>query len=70
MQQKTVRYKVGHGGYVSEFDEFLHGFLREHPEVEEDRKRGWYKYWDRNVDLDNLEEQRQDAVKAKPYTYE
>ena len=70
MQSKTAPYRVGHAGYVSEFDEFLQRFLRAHPDVVEDRKRGWYTYWDRDVDFDKLEEQRQDAVKAKPYFYE
>lgn len=70
MPNKPVRYRAGGAGYVSEFDEFLDGFLRAHPEVEEDQKRGWYIYWDHNVDLDLLEEQRKNAVKVKPYVYE
>ena len=29
-------------GYVSDFDQFLHSYLDQHPEVLEDRQRGWY----------------------------
>lgn len=56
--------------YVSEFDEFLHRFMAEHPEVEEDQMRGWYIWWDHRVDLDELDKQREDSVPAKPYQYE
>lgn len=64
------RYRPFAGGYVSEADQFLGQFLREHPEVEEDRQRGWYIWWDHRVDLDELDKQRADAVPVKPYHYE
>jgi len=64
------RYRPFAGGYVSEADQFLGQFLREHPEVEEDRLRGWYIWWDHRVDLDELDKQRADEVPVKPYHYE
>lgn len=57
-------------GYMSEFDQFLHGYLAEHPEVVEDRQRGWYIWWDHRVDLDELDKQRDSSVPTKPYHYE
>ena len=70
MKANTAKYRIGHGGYVSEFDQFLDGFLRTHPEVEADQKRGWYIWWDHRLDLDELEKQHKDEVPAKPYQYE
>lgn len=70
MRSKPEKYRPFAGGYVSEFDQFLHGFLEQHPEVEEDRQRGWYIWWDHRVDLDELDKQRKESVPAKPYTYE
>lgn len=64
------RYRPFAGGYVSEADQFLGQFLREHPEVEEDRQRGWYIWWDHRVDLDELDKQRAAEVPVKPYHYE
>lgn len=58
------------GGYTSEFEQFINGYLRQHPQLEEERMRGWYLLWDRPVDFDELERQRQSAVPVKPYQYE
>ncbi|WP_426207866.1 DUF3460 family protein [Massilia sp. TWP1-3-3] len=70
MPAKPEQYRPMAGGYVSEFEQFLNGFLAEHPEVQEERQRGWYIWWDHRVDLDELDKQRQDAVARKPYSYE
>lgn len=67
--QAPERYRPFAGGYVSEADQFLGQFLRQHPEVEEDRQRGWYIWWDHRVDLDELDKQRKDSVPVKPYHY-
>ncbi len=56
-------------GYISDFDQFLHGYLDQHPEVVEDRQRGWYIWWDHRLDLDELEKQRESAVPVKPNHY-
>ena len=70
MPAKPEQYRPMAGGYVSEFEQFLNGFLAEHPKVQEERQRGWYIWWDHRVDLEELDKQRQDAVARKPYSYE
>jgi hypothetical protein len=57
-------------GYVSDFEQFLKDYERQHPELADDRMRGWYIWWDHRVDLDELDKQRQSEVRAKPYHYE
>ena len=70
MKPNPVKYRVGHSGYVSEFDQFMDVYLKKHPEVLEDQQRGWYIWWDHRVDLDELDKQREDSVPVKPYSYE
>ncbi|MES3025974.1 MAG: DUF3460 family protein [Pseudomonadota bacterium] len=70
MNQKPAKFRLNRAAYVSEFDQFLGDYLGEHPEVEEDKMRGWYIWWDHRVDLDELDKQRKDAVPVKPYHYE
>lgn len=70
MKSKRDKYRIGHGGYVSEFDQFLDTFLAQHPEIKEDRQRGWYIWWDHRVDLDELDKQRANSVPVKSYGYE
>lgn len=70
MKPKPVKYRVGHGGYVSEFEQFIDAFKSSHPEVEADQKRGWYIWWDHKIDLKDLEKQHNDAVPVKSYQYD
>jgi hypothetical protein len=56
--------------YTSEFTDFMNGFLASHPEVEEDRRRGWRIWWERKVDLKELEQARADTVPRQPYHYD
>ncbi|MDC8756470.1 DUF3460 family protein [Janthinobacterium fluminis] len=70
MQGKEIRYRPGHGGYVSEFTRFIDGFLAAHPEVGASQRHGWYIYWDHNVDLAEEELARRDSVPPKPYSYD
>jgi hypothetical protein len=46
----------------------MNGFLEKHPEVVEERRKGWYLYWDHHVDLDELEE-KHDTVPIFGYPY-
>jgi hypothetical protein len=69
MNPKPAKYRSGHSGYVSEFEQFLDCFLSEHPEVAEDQRRAWYIWWDHPIDLKDLEKPK-DEVPAKPYQYE
>ena len=70
MDKSVQHYRPFAGGYVSEAEQFLQEFLRQHPEVDEDRRRGWNIWWDHRVDLDELQKQRADSVPVKPYHYE
>jgi len=55
--------------YVSEYEQFLDGYMAEHPAVVEDQRRGWKIWWDRIVDLDAQKRQARDSVPPKPYYY-
>jgi hypothetical protein len=70
MKLKPAKYRVGHGGYVSEFEQFLATFMGEHPEVEADRHRAWYIWWDHPIDLKDLEPHHNGDLPVKPYQYE
>lgn len=70
MLRKPEKYRPMAGGYVSDFEQFLSGYLARHPEVAEERQRRWYIWWDHRVDFDELDKQRQDTVPDKPYHYE
>ncbi len=70
MPEKTEHYRPNSRAYVSEFDQFMHEFLDRHPEVVEDRQRGWYIWWDRRIDLDEVDKLSKEEVAEKPYHYE
>ena len=70
MKLNPANYRIGHGGYVSEYDQFLNVFVASHPEVRTDQKRGWYIWWDHQVDVKDLAPRRDDAVAVKSYQYE
>jgi uncharacterized Ntn-hydrolase superfamily protein len=62
VMSKMTQYKVGHDGYVSEFTRFIDAFLDTHPDVIEDQRRGWYIWWDHQIDLKELDKARTDTV--------
>lgn len=62
-------YRPRHSGYVSEFTYFLNGYMQRRPEIEKDQQRGWYKLWDKHVDLNALEKEREDTVPLHSYYY-
>lgn len=55
--------------YVSEFEQFLDGYIAEHPAVVEDQRRGWLTWWDRIVDLDAMARQNKDSAPPGQYYY-
>ena len=67
---KREKYRPFSGGYVSDFEQFLNGYLEQHPDIPEDQQRGWYIWWDHRLDLDELEKQRKSEIPVKPYTYD
>lgn len=62
-------YRPRHGGYVSEFEQFMGGYLAGHPGVEPDQQKGWYLLWDKHVDLGELKKAEEDHVPLPPYYY-
>jgi hypothetical protein len=70
MKHDPVNARIGQGGYVSEYEQFLNVYLASHPEVRSDQKRGWYIWWDHQVDSKDLEPRRNDDAPAKSYKYE
>lgn len=70
MKHDLVNQRIGHGGYVSEYEQFLNVFIASHPEVRADQKRGWTIWWDHQVDPKELEPRHNDDAPAKPYKYE
>ena len=60
--QKARDNTHAHTGYVSEFTQFIDEFMEKHPEVEENRRRGWKIFWDRKVDFEDLEKAARDSV--------
>jgi hypothetical protein len=70
MEQTATPYRPGHGGYVSEFEQFMADYAQAHPRTHEEQLQGWYLLWDRPVDFDALARARADAVPVKSYQYE
>jgi hypothetical protein len=67
MKTKPEKYRPFSGGYVSDFEQYLNGFLAEHPEVQEDRQHGWYIWWDHRLDLAEMDQQDKNEVPVKTY---
>lgn len=55
--------------YVSEFEQFMNGFLEHHPEILEDQRQGRLIHWDHNVDLAAQEKAAQDSVPEDGYGF-
>lgn len=70
LKHRTMRYGPGREEYRSEFTNFMDGYLREHPEVVDDQRHGWYIWWDHDVDLAEEQKARRDSVPLPPYYYE
>lgn len=55
--------------YVSEYTEFMRGFLDQNPEVAKDQVAGRGLLWDREQDREFLKQAEAVRVKQKPYVY-
>ena len=66
-----MKYLYGPGpgrkDYVSEFEQFMNGYLAEHPEVERDKLLGWRIWWERHVNPKELTEQAHEKPQRPPY---
>lgn len=69
MSTKQQEYRVGHAGYVSEFEQFMDKFLGQHPEVVQDQRNGWYIFWNHKADLEELKKADESNVPMKGYEY-
>jgi hypothetical protein len=57
--------------YVSEFTQFMNGFLADHPQVAQSRVEGRALLWDKTpVDLDERARADASRVAQKPYPYQ
>lgn len=56
--------------YQSDFTRFMNDYLRQHPEVEEERRALRLTWWDRKVDLDDQRRWKEANVPQKPYVYQ
>ncbi|MBU1366077.1 MAG: DUF3460 family protein [Gammaproteobacteria bacterium] len=56
-------------GYVSEYTHFIDQFLVDHPEALVDQHDGRLLYWDKKVDLADLEKAEQDRAEADGYGF-
>ena len=36
--------------YVSDFEKFMNQYLKDHPEVVKEQRRGWRSFWEVNID--------------------
>ncbi|MDQ7989102.1 MAG: DUF3460 family protein [Candidatus Dactylopiibacterium sp.] len=55
--------------YVSEFTQFINGWLDAHPEEREEQKAGRALWWDKPQDLPTREAYAEAGVPQKPYPY-
>lgn len=60
-------YGPGRKEYVSEFGQFLDGYMRAHPEVRRDQLLGWRIWWERPVKAGDIDSERQAALKPTVY---
>ncbi|WP_148715488.1 DUF3460 family protein [Chitinolyticbacter meiyuanensis] len=57
--------------YVSDFTQFMQGYLHEHPDVARGQVEGRALLWDKSpINLDERSRNTQSAVAQKPYPYQ
>ena len=56
--------------YVSDFTQFMNGYLQQHPDVAQGQVEGRALLWDKQVDRGIWEEYREGQVAQKPYVYQ
>ena len=55
--------------FVSEFTHFMDDYLQQHPNVVDDQNVGRHIYWEKNVDLAELEKAEKDSVPDDGYGF-
>ncbi len=56
--------------YVSEFTQFMRGFLQQNPEVQQQQITNRATWWDREIDRELYQGFEAGKVKQKPYVYQ
>ncbi|MBB5020117.1 hypothetical protein HNQ59_003431 [Chitinivorax tropicus] len=56
--------------YVSEFTQFMNGFLDKNPEVKQSQQANRATWWDREIDRDLYRRFSESREKQKPYVYQ
>jgi len=56
-------------GYVSDFSKFMNQYLEEHPEVVEEKKRGWASFWLLKTEIRSPEKSKDDVAPDDSYGY-
>jgi len=56
--------------YVSDFTQFMNGYLQQHPDVAQGQVEGRALLWDKQVDRDFQRDAQASRVKQKPYVYQ
>jgi hypothetical protein len=56
--------------YVSDFTQFMNGYLQQHPDVAQGQVEGRALLWDKQVDRDFQRDAQASRVEQKPYVYQ
>jgi hypothetical protein len=56
--------------YESDITQFMRKLLDERPQIREEQRKGRAMWWDKQLDLDELERQRAARVPQKAYVYQ
>ncbi|WP_137937178.1 DUF3460 family protein [Chitinivorax sp. B] len=56
--------------YVSEFTQFMRGYLEQNPEVKKSQLENRATWWDRELDRELYRRFDESRVKQKPYVYQ
>jgi hypothetical protein len=66
-----MKYLYGPGPgrkpYVSEFEQFINGYMEQHPDARRDQELGWRIWWERPVDVASLDRERHAELKPTVY---
>ncbi len=63
------RFTYRRSGYVSEFTRFIDAYLQAHPEVRTSQRQGWRIFWERPLNIGELQRAGTDSVPEPPYHY-
>lgn len=56
--------------YTSDLTRFINELLEKKPEIREEQRKGRAMWWDKKLDLDELDRARESRVKQQGYVYQ